>query len=126
MQDGYFATHDVCSLLRKSGTLKTVDFPSIPAMNPVSAKHVSHVGRLPLHADHAPAALSPAVADEAERRPDGADEGDGEGRDERSDGAQREERDLQVSRQRHPAAAGRGGHAARTPGGRWAIGVTLI
>lgn len=35
MQDGYFATHEVCSLLRKSGTLKTVDFPSIPAMNPV-------------------------------------------------------------------------------------------
>ena len=84
------------------------------------------VGRLPLHSDHAAAALSPAVADEAERRPDGADEGDGEGRDERSDGAEREERGLQVSGQRHRGAAGGGGHAARALGGRWAIGVAVI
>lgn len=35
MQDGYFTTHEVCSLLRATGTLKTVEYPPIPTTNPV-------------------------------------------------------------------------------------------
>ena len=90
MTDGFFASHSLCSFLRKKGVLKPLHVPAL-SQDPSGPFVVAPLSRcdlvrLPFHADGNAAAVSAAGAFDTGRCAYDADEANGGGSHERADG----------------------------------------